>query len=291
MAIWQKAVFLLQSGDIMASVGFKDYYAVLGVPRTATQEEIKKAYRRLARQYHPDANPGNKAAEEKFKEIQEAYEVLGNPETRAKYDQLGANWRQYEQSGSPQWQDVPIEGFESFSDFFRIFFGEDFLRRQRDIEVKLPVSLEELYKGGKKVVSIRGGSVEVPIPSGTTPNTRIRLKGKGPKGANVVVYLELRPHARFTLEGRDLHAKLEVPLYTALLGGSVEFIHLDGNRIRLNIPPEIPNGHILKLKGKGMPGPTAGDLYLKVEVRLPQRLSSREKELFQELRRLRPDEI
>lgn len=279
----------------MASVGFKDYYAILGVSRDASQDEIKKAYRRLARQYHPDANPGNKEAEEKFKEIQEAYEVLSNPETRAKYDQLGSNWRLYEQMGQTPpggfegWQEV--SGFEGFSDFFRMFFGEDFARRARDVEYRLPVTLEELYRGGKKVVRVGNQTVEVPLRPGMPPSTRVRLRGKAPGGGDLLLRLELQPHPTFTLKGGDLHAPIEVPLYTALLGGTVEFQHLDGQRLRLNLPPGTPNGHTLRLRGKGWPGSPAGDLYLTVQVRLPQNLSPREKELFEELRRLRPQGI
>lgn len=280
----------------MASVGFKDYYAILGVPRNASQEEIKKAYRRLARQYHPDANPGNKEAEEKFKEIQEAYEVLSNPETRAKYDQLGSNWRAYQQASenfytnSQAWGG-DVSGFDRFSDFFRMFFGEDFARRGRDVEYRLPVTLEELYRGGKKVISVGDQTVEVPLRPGISPNTRIRLRKKAPRGGDLLLRLELQPHPTFTLKGNDLHAPIEVPLYTALLGGTVEFQHLDGQRLRLNLPPETPNGHTLRLRGKGWLSHPPGDLYLTVQVRLPQNLSPREKELFEELRRLRPQGI
>lgn len=280
----------------MASVGFKDYYAILGVPRDASQEEIKKAYRRLARQYHPDTNPGNKAAEEKFKEIQEAYEVLSNPETRAKYDRLGSNWRMYEQMGQepPQggfagWADIPH--FEGFSDFFRIFFGEDFARRSRDVEYRLPVTLEELYKGGKKAVRVGNDLVEVPLRPGTSPNTRIRLRGRAPSGGDLLLRLELQPHPTFTLKDKDLYTSIQVPLYTALLGGSVEFVHLDGQRLRINIPPETPNGHTFRLRSKGWPGNPPGDLYLSVQVRLPTNLSPKEKQLLEELRRLRPESI
>ncbi|MCS7297889.1 MAG: J domain-containing protein [Bacteroidia bacterium] len=279
----------------MASVGFKDYYAILGVPRNASQEEIKKAYRRLARQYHPDANPGNKEAEEKFKEIQEAYEVLSNPETRKKYDQLGSNWRMYEQMGQTPpgaayegWTHIP--GFEGFSDFFRMFFGEDYLRQRRDVEYRLSVKLEELYTGSKKVIQIGNQRVEVPLRPGTSPGSRLRLRGRAPGGADLILRLEVEPHPTFTLKERNLYASIEVPLYTALLGGTVEFQHLDGQRLRLTIPPETPNGHTLRIRGKGWPTDPPGDLYLTVQIRLPSRLTSREKELFQELRRLRPNE-
>ncbi|MCX7606474.1 MAG: J domain-containing protein [Bacteroidia bacterium] len=277
----------------MTGVGFKDYYAILGVSRGASQDEIKKAYRRLARKYHPDANPGDKAAEEKFKEVQEAYQVLSNPETRAKYDQLGANWREYERvaqgaerGGFTGWEHMG--GFEGFSDFFRMFFGEDILRQRRDIEATLPVSLEELYRGAKKTFRIGGQVVELALKPGTSPQSRLRVKGKAPGGGDILLRLELQPHPRFSLKGRDLHSVLEVPLYTALLGGTVEFTHIDGQRLRLTLPAETPNGHILRLRGKGWPGTPPGDLYLEVSLQIPRNLTEREKELFQELRRLRP---
>ncbi len=283
----------------MASVGFKDYYAILGVSREASQEEIKKAYRRLARQYHPDLNPGNKGAEEKFKEIQEAYEVLSNPETRAKYDQLGSNWKAYENmsghGGIPYQEWGQEEGpFAGFSDFFQMFFGEDFLRQgrrrtSRPIELRLPVTLEELYNGTKKTLRVGNEVVEVPLTPGLRPNTRVRLPAKG-LAREVIVQLELQSHPRFRLEGTDLYANLPVPLYTVLLGGHVEFVHIDGKRLRLQIPPETPNGHTLRLTGKGWPTKPLGDLYLTVEVQLPKNLTDTEKRLFSELRRFRPHE-
>lgn len=278
----------------MRSVDFKDYYAVLGVDRTASQDDIKKAYRRLARKYHPDANPGSKEAEEKFKEIQEAYEVLGNPETRAKYDQLGSRWREYERmqqdpfAGGGFTDFGGAGGFEGFSDFFRMFFGEDLLRRQQAVEATLSVSLDELYTGTTKRIQVAGQVVEVPLKPGTPPNTRLRLRGKAPDRGDLLLRLQVQPHPRFSLKGRDLHASLEVPLYTALLGGPVEFTHLGGQRLRITLPPETPNGHILQLRSKGWLASPPGDLYLTVQIQLPKNLTPREKELFAELRRLRP---
>jgi curved DNA-binding protein len=175
-----------------------------------------------------------------------------------------------------------------------MFFGEDFLRQgrwrtSRPLKVRMPVTLEELYTGTKKTLNIGTEIVEVPLTPGLKPNTQVRLRGKS-SGSEIVVQLDVQPHPRFRLEGNNLYADLEVPLYTALLGGVVEFVHLDGKRLRLQIPPETPNGHTLRLSGKGWPTQPPGDLYLKVQVRLPKNLSPREKELFEELRRLRPHE-
>ncbi|MGQ9864073.1 MAG: DnaJ domain-containing protein [Bacteroidia bacterium] len=278
----------------MPRVDYKDYYAVLGVPKTASQEEIKKAYRRLARKYHPDLNPGNKAAEEKFKEIQEAYEVLSNPQTRQKYDQLGQNWKQYENLNWQNFQDLFGQGqpggWGGFSDFFRMFFGDDLGRSMSPYEVHMPLTLEEAYKGATKSLQLGNRLIPVTIPAGVG-NGRLRLKGQAPDGRDIVLTLEILPHPTFTREGKDLKMKLNVPLYTLVLGGTVEIRHVDGSTLRVRIPPETPDGHKLLLRGKGMPAyktGTPGDLLVEVHAHLPQTLSKREKELFEELRKLRP---
>lgn len=278
----------------MPSIDYKDYYAILGVSKTASQEEIKKAYRRLARKYHPDLNPGNKTAEEKFKEIQEAYEVLSNPETRKKYDQLGQNWKQYENLNWQNFQDFFGQGqygeWGGFSDFFRMFFGGDRGPFMSPYEAHVPLTLEDAYKGTTKVLQIGNHSIPITIPAGVG-NGRMRLKGRAPDGRDILLHLEILPHPTFTREGKNLKMKLTVPLYTLILGGTVDIRHLDGSALRIRIPPETPDGHTLLLRNKGMPvykTGSPGDLLIEVHAGLPQRLSKREKELFEELRKLRP---
>ncbi len=317
---------------------FKDYYKILGVDRNASQEEIKKAYRRLARKYHPDRNKGDPKAEERFKEINEAYQVLSDPEKRRRYDLLGENWDKVQwQEGQPfDWSQFGFPGgvrvefrqagdlgdlfgdLGGFSDFFRTFFGDlgfggagrrTRARRvdpfggvgveapPREETVELEVTLEEAYRGGERHLRLtfpdgRTQEVKVPIPPGIRTGSKVRIHGKLPDGGDLVVRFRVLPHPRFRREGRDLYAPLEVPLYTAVLGGKVPFLHLDGRSIQVQVPPGTQNGTRIRLRGLGMPSvkrpQERGDLYLEVQVRIPTDLTPRERELFQELARLRP---
>ena len=313
---------------------YKDYYKILGVDRNATQKEIKQAYRRLARKYHPDVNPGDPSAQERFKEINEAYEVLSDPEKRRKYDQLGASWHQWQRMGGrpqdfdwSQWFTWPEGGrvhvrygtmedlgdlfgdLGGFSDFFQRIFGGmgggprvrtetwgTAARRGQDIEQEVEITLEEAYHGTTRLIQVTGRRLEVKIPPGVKTGSRVRIAGEGGMGigggprGNLYLRVKVLPHPIFERRGDDLHCEVDVDLYTALLGGEVRVPTLKGD-VMLKIPPETQNGKTFRLKGLGMPhlkdAHRRGDLYARVQIRLPERLTEREKELFRQLARLR----
>jgi len=323
---------------------YKDYYKIMGVDKKATAKEIKQAYRRLARKYHPDVNQGSKEAEAKFKEVNEAYEVLGDPEKRKRYDELGANWKHYDQwqRQGGQTQSQPFDwsqfgfdpgggrntGYEyrtlteeemqnlfgasgDFSNFFYTFFGEPGMgvdtghraasRRGRDIEQPVEVTLEEAFSGTTRLIQMSDANgnqrrLEARIPPGVNEGSRVRLAGQGAPGVgggpagDLYLVTHIRPHRLFERRDDNLHLKLSVPLTTAILGGEVQVPTLNG-KLMLKILPETRNGKVFRLKGKGMPRlgePNGrGDLYAEVKVVLPQQLSAKERELFQELASLR----
>jgi curved DNA-binding protein len=301
---------------------YKDYYRVLGVNKNAEEKEIKRAYRKLARELHPDVNPDNPRAEERFKEINEAYEVLGDPEKRAKYNRFGSSWQQYQHAGGDpsgfdwsQWVrggapgggiHIDTEGLGGFSDFFNALFGSmggQSSRRGRrvdrlgqDVEQQVQITLEQAFHGARRSLKRNGRRLNVSIPRGVDSGARIRIAGKGnPGGAGLPagdLYLKINvaPHAVFTRQGDDLQREIEVDLYTALLGGAVRVDTLDGT-VTLKVPPETQGGRTLRLRGKGMPRlkqpDSRGDLYVKIRVLLPQNLSEREKKLFNELADIR----
>jgi len=292
----------------------KDYYNILGVSRSATESEIKQAYRKLARQHHPDVNPGDKSAEERFKQINEAYEVLSDKEKRRKYDKYGDQWQyadQFEkvrqQSG---WNFSPGGGRVYFSeedvgsifdDLFRGFgarAGRPQPRKGRDIEFPLEVTLEEAYSGTTRTLNMADGKrLEVKIPPGVKEGSRVRISGKGAEGYGGVkgdLYLvtSVRPHRRFHRHGDDLYVDVSVPLAVAMLGGEAKVDTPKGSKLSLKIPPETQNGRTFRLKGQGMPhlgNSSKGDLLARVKVVLPTKLTEEERELFRKLSRLRSD--
>ena len=291
----------------------KDYYNILGVSRSATESEIKQAYRKLARQHHPDVNPGDKSAEERFKQINEAYEVLSDREKRQKYDKYGDQWQyadQFEQARQQSgWSFSPGGGrvyfgeeeFGSiFDDLLRGFgarAGRPQPRRGRDLEFPLEVTLEEAYSGTTRTLSMADGKrLEVKIPPGVKDGSRVRISGKGAEGYGGVkgdLYLvtSVRPHRLFRRRGDDLYVDVSVPLVVVVLGGEVKVTTPKG-KLSLKIPPETQNGRSFRLKGQGMPhlgNSSKGDLLARVKVVLPTKLSDEEKELFQKLGKLRPD--
>ncbi len=287
---------------------FKDYYQILGVPRNADEKTIKRAYRELARKYHPDTNAKDKSLEEKFREINEAYQVLSNPDKRAKYDQLGSNWEELSQrtayTGGEPFADFDI-GQAPFSDFFRVFFGGNDVmsgftqakRRARRIKgedalVRVEITLEEAFNGSTRSLDLRMNRkqkrLEVKIPAGVENGTRIRLRGQGypssSGGEAGDLYLEVKilPHPYFERKGADVYIEIPVTLAEAVLGAKIEVPSLK-DKVLLSIPPETQNGALIRLKGLGFP--PAGAEYVKVKVVLPDHLSMEEKKLFEELKK------
>jgi curved DNA-binding protein len=305
---------------------YRDYYEVLGVPKDADEKAIKAAFRRLARKYHPDVNPNKAEAERKFKEINEAYEVLSDKEKRGKYDRFGADWQRAQQAGRGQdfdWsryqagpgqggytryttedlQDLFGEG-APFSDFFTHLFGAEGAQpeprptRGRDIEHPVSVTLAEAFKGATRRLKREGGpTIEVKIPAGVETGSRVRVKGQGLAGrkgqaGDLWLVITVEDDVRFTRKGSDLHATVDVPLYAAVLGGEVTVPLVEG-KAKLKVPPETQNGAEMRLKGQGMPklgDGSRGDLYVTLEVKLPEKLSEKELTLFRELAGLRPGE-
>jgi len=317
---------------------YKDYYKILGVDRDVSEKEIKRAYRRLARQFHPDVNPDDERAEEKFKGINEAYEVLGDSEKRAKYDQLGASWRQWQHAGRDssqfdwsQWfaggpGGVRVEwsgdmgdlfggGAGAFSEFFRTIFGgvggagrvrtgDDLFRRAagqrmargQNVQASVEITLEEAYHGATRVLEREGRRIRVKIPPGAQTGSKIRIAGKGSSGygsgspGDLYLNITVKPHPIFRREGDDLHCDVDVDLYTAVLGGKVRVPTLNGD-VLLKIPPGTNGGDTFLLRGKGMPKTRVskqyGNLLITVQIQIPQAISARERELFEELSSLR----
>lgn len=308
---------------------YKDYYKVLGVEKSATAEQIKKAYRKLARQHHPDVNPNDKGAEQKFKELNEANEVLSDPEKRKKYDQFGADWQHYQQQpgggagrgGQPgggfDWSQYtqgqggggsPFGEGEDFSDFFGSLFGNmgggaraggSRPGAGQDFQAELELSLEEAYRGGPRTITVNGKNLRLTIQPGVADGQTIRLRDQGGPGRNggpngsLLITFHIRPDARYARTGDDLTQDVPVSVYKALLGGEQTVETLSGS-VKIKLKPETPNGTRLRLRGKGFPvyrkEGQFGDLYLRLSLTLPQHLTEQEKELIQQLAALRPDE-
>jgi curved DNA-binding protein len=307
-------------------MGFKDYYTILGVDKNADQEAIRKAYRRLAMRYHPDKNPDNKEAEEKFREVNEAHEVLSDPEKRRKYDRIGSDWQRYNTTGAGGYEDWfkhrgeayrgreyysysanPEDIFENlggFSDFFQSFFGgERFAqggaargaRKGPDYNAELHISLEEAVRGSDRVVAVNGRKLKIHIAPGTLSGQVVRLRGQGaagPRGGppgDLYVTIRIDEHPYFRSKDADLEQDLEVDLYTMVLGGRKRVRTIDGKTLELKIPAGTRNGTVFRIPGRGLqrPGDGKGELRVKVSVSIPQELSSRERELFGELAALR----
>jgi curved DNA-binding protein len=302
-------------------VKFRDYYEILGVARTAKEDEIKKSYRKLARKYHPDLNPNNKQSEEKFKEVQEAYEVLSDADKRKKYDQLGANWKNgaeftpppgWGPTGQPSGGTVDFEELfgragqrgSPFSDFFEMLFGGVGMGggpttggrtrsagrqpRAAEVETEISLPLEDMHRGTIRKLTVRLGNAEktidVRIPPGARDDSRIRIPGGGPNGGDLFVRLRMQPHSRFTVKGDDSEVEVPITPWEAALGASVAIPTLDGTA-DIRVPPGIGSGQKLRLKGQGLTirGGGRGDHFVRVKIVVPKDLSEAEKKLFQEL--------
>jgi curved DNA-binding protein len=290
------------------AVEYKDYYEVLGVPRDADQDEIRRAYRKLARQYHPDLNRESEA-EEQFKELGEAYEVLSDPDKRARYDRLGAQWRAREEgSGMGDFGDffdeqgyggdVRVEfGDGAFSEFFERLFGESAAtagtgpRRGRDREALLELSLEEALAGGRRRLSLDDGRrIEIDVPAGVRDGQRIRIAGQGASGrdggppGDLYLHVLLKPHPRFHRQGDDLTVDLLVAPWEAALGATVPVSTLTGTA-EVRLPAGSSSGRRLRLRGRGLPKRSdgRGDLYAIVQITVPKEVSDEERDLFEKL--------
>ena len=294
---------------------YKNYYEILGVSRNATADEIKKAYRKLAMKFHPDRNPGNKAAEEKFKGINEAYDVLSDTKKRGLYDQMGSDYARYQQQGGvpnnyqwDQWYQHDGGTYEvdmddlgdmyGFSDFFRTFFGgmpSSSSRRgsrraaqPRIFEQPVTVTIQEAYSGTKRLLQIGNRRLEATIPVGVQNGTKIRMAGQGPQKSDLYLVINIAQEPNFEMQGHDLHTEVTSDLYTVALGGEI-LVHTPGGNLMLNIPAGTQPGQIFRLAKRGMPllqNPKLyGDLYIRVKVQLPRHLTAQQKNLFEQLRR------
>ena len=301
----------------------KDFYQTLGISRTASDKDIKQAYRKLARKYHPDVNPGNKSAEEKFKEINNAYEVLSDPEKRKKYDQFGDKWQYADQfagaQGNPfggasgfrnaggnnsSYQYVDMSDMGDLGELLKGFTGgfggrgrTSRPRQGRDIDTSTEITLEEAYNGTTRLIQDTSGHrIEVKIPAGVKNGQRIKVAGKGEPGlasgpsGDLYLAVSILEHPVFHLTGNDIHVEIPVPLADAILGGEASVPTPKGKNLTLKIPAETQNGKVFRLAGQGMPevgNDTRGDLFAKVKVILPENLSDYEKELFKQLKESR----
>jgi curved DNA-binding protein len=300
---------------------YQDYYAILGVGKTATQEEVQRAYRKLARKYHPDINKES-SAEEKFKQINEAYEVLGDPEKRARYDQLGSGWDGQFANQGYQGDDTVRFHYSSadpgqFSDFFQNLFGGGWSfgeetefrgggtrrRRGRDHESAIVITLADAYHGARKNIELEKveadssgrpirsrRSYDVTIPPGVTDGSLIRLAGQGGSGSgggepgDLFLRVSIQPDSRFSLNGHDLATTVDITPWEAALGAKVLVPTVDG-KINLTVPAGTQSGQTLRVRGKGMPISAGrhGDLLVQLRIVVPKQLSAGERHLFEEL--------
>ncbi|MEP1087259.1 J domain-containing protein [Algoriphagus sp.] len=302
-------------------MAFIDYYSVLGIDKNASEADIKKAYRKLARKYHPDVNSDDRTAEQKFKEINEANEVLSDPEKRKKYDKYGKDWKhadQFEQAGASGGRQQRSQGNygsgfsgenfggADYSDFFESMFGgagggfrqggRTTKFKGQDFNAELQLNLRDAYTTHKQVLTVNGENIRLTISAGIADGQTIKIKGKGAPGVNggpngdLYIKFILKNDTNFQREGDNLYATVELDLYTAILGGELVADTFDG-KVKLKVAPETQNGTKVRLKGKGFPvykkEGEFGDLILTYSIKNPSNLTEKEKKLFEELQKLR----
>lgn len=298
---------------------YKDYYQILGVDRKASADEIKKAYRKLAMKYHPDRNPGDKQAEERFKEFNEAYQVLSDEEKRARYDQLGSSYSDWQRRGAPgnfNWGDWTTQrgqgsgqvdineifGEGMFSDFFRSIFGgggggpfrssnpRNQPRMSPQYQYQISISLKEAYQGTSRKLPVGERVMEVKIPAGARTGTKVRAQGAGPAGpdgqpSDIYLVIEVADDPAFEREGNNLHSQVKVDVFTAILGGETQVDTLSG-KVVLTIPAGTQPDQVFRVAGRGMPqlrNPLVkGDLFIRIKVQIPRQLTSKQKKLLEE---------
>lgn len=303
-------------------MAFIDYYKILGIDKNASAGDIKKAYRKLARKYHPDLNPSDKEAERKFKEINEANEVLSDPENRKKYDEHGKDWKHAEEFEKAKQQQRQYQGGQQqnpfgnygggdfgggdYSDFFESMFGgrssskgrtgSSVKYRGQDLNAELHLNLTDVYATQKRTLTINGKNIRLTIPAGVKNGQVIKIKGHGGEGINggpkgdLNITFSIENNTKFKLDGDNLQTTVDLDLYNAILGGEITMATFDG-KVKLKIAPETQNGTKVKLKGKGFPvykkDGSFGDLYITYHIKMPKNLTEKEKQLFAELAKLR----
>jgi curved DNA-binding protein len=304
---------------------YHDYYKILGVPRGASADEIKKVYRNLAKKYHPDRNPGDKGAEDRFKEINEAYQVLSDPQKRARYDQLGESYSQWQQTGAPgnfdwgQWaasqggagqggfQEVNLDdlfGEGTFSDFFRSIFGGGTVgqtlrgrtsRAAPAIQQPVTITLQEACSGTARTLQIGNRRVDVTIPPGVRTGTKVRAQGAGPSRSDgspsdLYLVIDVAEDPFFEPDGDDLHTHVTIDVFKAILGGEVEVRTCSG-KVVLTIPPGTQPDQVFRVAGRGLPllkrPQSCGDLYVHLKVQVPRQLTAKQKSLLAEAAKLK----
>jgi curved DNA-binding protein len=294
---------------------YQDYYETLGVSRNASEDEIRKAYRKLAMQYHPDRNPGDKQAEERFKKINEAYQVLNDPQKRAHYDRVGSaysNWQQRGGQGGFDWSQyargapggtrVNVDDFggfggDLFSEFFQAIFGGGMggvgtagQRRNPAYQQQVEISLDDAFSGTTLRIETDGKRKQVKIPPGVRTGSKVRVAGAGPNGTDLYLIIQVQENERFERKGNNLHTTANVDVFTAILGGEAE-VQTMTNKVKLTIPPGTQPEQVFRLANRGMPQLKSpnnkGDLLVRLKVEIPKYLSSKQRELLDEASKLK----